>query len=145
MKKILLLAISCIALSNVQAQLSLPKTADVTKAATSALGSFIAPPKLGDITGTTNSVVDKLSSQLSLPGAQKAPLTDAIGGFLKQKQGIMSLAGSDPTAYLSKLAPLQQGLFGKMKGIMGAANFGKFMNLKPSGSGAGNVLSNLFF
>jgi len=145
MKKFFLLAITCIALSNAQAQLSLPKTADVTKAASSALGSFIAPPKLGDITGTTNSVVDKLTSQLSLPAAQKAPLTDAIGGFLKQKQGIMSLAGSDPTAYLSKFAPLQQGLFGKMKGILGAANFSKFLNMKPSGSGAGNVLSNLFF
>jgi hypothetical protein len=40
---------------------------------------------------------------------------------------------------------MQQGLFGKMKGIMGAGNFSKFLNMKPSGSGAGNVLSNLFF
>jgi len=145
MKKILLLAITCFVLNQTNSQISLPKTADVTKAATSALGSFIAPPKLGDITGTTNSVVDKLSSQLSLPAAQKGPLTDAVGGFLKQKQGIMGLAGSDPTAYLSKFAPMQQGLFGKMKGIMGAGNFSKFLNMKPGGSGAGNVLSNLFF
>jgi hypothetical protein len=145
MKKILLLAVTYLAIAQTNAQISLPKTADVTKAATSALGSFIAPPKLGDLTGTTKSVVDKLSSQLSLPAAQKGPLSDAVGGFLKQKQGIMGLAGSDPTAYLSKFAPMQQGLFGKMKGILGADTFSKFLKLKPSGSGAGNVLSNLFF
>jgi hypothetical protein len=145
MKKVLLLIITSLLLNQINAQISLPKTADVTKAATSALGSFIAPPKLGDITGTTNSVVDKLTSQLGLPASQKGALTEAVGGFLKQKQGIMGLAGSDPSAYLSKFAPMQQGLFGKMKGIMGAANFSKFMNLKPGGNGAGNVLSNLFF
>lgn len=145
MKKILLLAVTYLAVGQSNAQISLPKTSDVTKAATAAMGNFIAPPKLGDITGTTNSVVDKLTSQLSLPSSQKGALTDAVGGFLKQKQGIMGLAGSDPTAYLSKFAPMQQGLFGKMKGIMGAAAFSKFLGMKPSGSGAGNVLSNLFF
>jgi hypothetical protein len=145
MKKNLLLAITSLLLQQSYAQISLPKTANATKAASTAMGSFIAPPKLGDITGTTNSVIDKLTSQLSLPASQKGALTDAVGGFLKQKQGIMGLAGSDPSAYLSKFAPMQQGLFGKMKGIMGAGDFSKFLNLKPSGSGAGNVLSNLFF
>ena len=145
MKKNLLLAITSLLLQQSYAQISLPKTANATQAASTAMGSFIAPPKLGDITGTTNSVIDKLTSQLSLPASQKGALTDAVGGFLKQKQGIMGLAGSDPSAYLSKFAPMQQGLFGKMKGIMGAGDFSKFLNLKPSGSGAGNVFSNLFF
>jgi hypothetical protein len=58
----------------------------------------------------------------------------------------MGLAGSQPAAYLSKLAPMQKGLFSQLKGIMGAAAFSKFLGMKPKGSAvAGNVLSNLFF
>ena len=65
---------------------------------------------------------------------------------LKQKKDITGLADSNPTSYLSKFNPLQQGLFGKLKGIIGASTFTKFLGLKPSGSGiAGNALSHLFF
>jgi hypothetical protein len=91
-------------------------------------------------------VVQQLTSQLGLPAAQAGPLNNVVSGFLKQKQGIMGLAGSQPSAYLSKLAPMQKGLFSQMKGIMGAAAFSKFLGMKPKGSAvAGNVLSNLFF
>jgi hypothetical protein len=81
-----------------------------------------------------------------LPSAQKPKLTDMVSGFLTSKKGITGLADSNPTSYLSKFNPLQQGLFGKMKGLIGASAFTKFLGLKPSGNNiAGNALSNLFF
>jgi hypothetical protein len=130
----------------VHAQLNLPKSTDITKAATSSLTNFIAPPALGDVAGTSQKVVSQLTSQLGLPAAQAGPLNTVVSGFLKQKKGIMGLAGSNPTAYLQKLAPMQKGLFSQMNGVMGAAAFSKFLGMKPKGSGAaGNVLSNLFF
>lgn len=147
MKKCFLFALGIGVCSLIQAQISLPKVENVTKAAAaSALGNFIAPPAIGDIAGTSGKVVQQLTSQLRLPAAQAGPLNNVVSGFLKQKQGIMGLAGSQPSAYLSKLAPMQKGLFSQMKGIMGAAAFSKFLGMKPKGSAvAGNVLSNLFF
>ncbi len=113
---------------------------------TPSTSDFIKPPAIGDVDKTTNIVVDDLTGKLSLPAAQKPKLTDAIGSFLKQKKGIAGLADTNPTSYLSKFNPLQQGLFGKLKGIMGSSVFKKFLGLKPSGSGiAGNALSHLFF
>jgi hypothetical protein len=127
-----------------QAQVTLPQT-DPTKTISTAT-DFIKPPAIGDIGSTANGIVDMPGSNLSLPDAQKPKLTDAISGFLTKKKDIAGLADTNPTDYLSKFNPLQKGLFGKMKGIMGAAKFSKFLGLKPSGSGiAGNALSNLFF
>jgi hypothetical protein len=147
MKKCFLLFLGLGFYYMVQAQLSLPKVAGVPlKSASSSLGNFIAPPAIGDIAGTSGKVVQQLTSQLGLPAAQAGPLNNVVSGFLKQKQGIMGLAGSQPAAYLSKLAPMQKGLFSQLKGIMGAAAFSKFLGMKPKGSAvAGNVLSNLFF
>ena len=147
MKKCFLLALGVSICSLTQAQINLPKVAGVPlKSASSSLGNFIAPPAIGDIAGTSGKVVQQLTSQLGLPAAQAGQLNNVVSGFLKQKQGIMGLAGSQPSAYLSKLAPMQKGLFSQMKGIMGAAAFSKFLGMKPKGSAvAGNVLSNLFF
>ena len=122
-----------------QAQTIDPKTISKTK-------EFIKPPAIGDVGTTTNSIVDDLTSKLSLPAAQKPKLIDAISGFLTKKKDITGLANTNPSSYLSKFNPLQKGLFDKLKGIMGASAFTKFLGLKPSGSGAaGNILSNLFF
>jgi hypothetical protein len=83
---------------------------------------------------------------LSLPSGQKTGLADAISGFLTRKKDIVGLADTNPTSYLSKFNPLQKGLFDKIKGIVGASAFTKFLGLKPAGDkAAGNVLSNLFF
>ena len=139
MKKLILAFALFACYGTSQAQVTVPKTTVSTQ-------DFIKPPAIGDIDKTTSSVVDDLTSKLSLPAAQKPKLMDAIGGFLKQKKDITGLADSNPTNYLSKFNPLQQGLFGKLKGIIGASAFTKFLGLKPSGSGiAGNVLSHLFF
>jgi len=139
MKRIILAFILFAYYGTSQAQVTVPKTTVSTQ-------DFIKPPAIGDVDKTTSSVVDDLTSKLSLPAAQKPKLIDAIGGFLKQKKDIIGLADTNPTDYLSKFNPLQKGLFGKLKGIMGSSIFTKFLGLKPSGSGAaGNILSNLFF
>ena len=143
MKKIILAFTLLLGYSFCVAQISLPKT---DPGSVSIPKDFVKPPAIGDVSKTTGGIVNDLSSKLSLPAAQKPQLTDAIGGFLNQKKGIAGLANTNPTDYLSKFSGLQKGLFGKMKGIMGATNFTKFLGLKPSGSGiGGNVLSNLFF
>ena len=112
MKKITLAFLLIASFGICNAQVSVPKTTPSTK-------DFIKPPAIGDIDKTTSSVVDDLTSKLSLPDAQKPKLTDIISGFLKQKKDITGLADSNPTNYLSKFNPLQQGLFGKLKGIIG--------------------------
>jgi hypothetical protein len=128
-----------------QAQIGIPKV-NSASGASALLKDFVKPPAIGDIAGTSTGITDLLSSKLSLPGTQKPGLSDAISGFLTSKKGITGLAGSNPTSYLAKFNPLQKGLFGKMKGIMGASAFTKFLGLKPSGSNiAGNALSHLFF
>jgi hypothetical protein len=123
-----------------QAQISLPKTD-----ATSLVKDFVKPPAIGDIGKTTSGIMGLLGG-LKLSDAQKPKISDAISGFLGQKQGILGLADKNPADYLKKFNPLQQGLFGKLKGIMGAETFSKFLNLKPSGKNIGtSLLSNLFF
>jgi hypothetical protein len=144
MKKILAILVFIASYSISQAQLKVPKVD--TYAATSALTNFVKPPEIGDIGTTSSSITDQLTSQLGLPASQKPGLTSAISSFLTDKKGILSLAGKNPADYLAKFNPLQQGLFGKLKGIMGATAFTKFLGLKPSGSNiAGNALSHLFF
>ena len=142
MKQIFILAITFISL-NASAQISLP---GAKKDAASTLSQFIAPPAFTDVGKTASSIGESLITQLALPSAKKPELETAIGSFLTDKKGIMGLAQSNPANYLTKFNPLQKGLFGKLKTIMGAAAFGKFMGLKPSGKNiSGNVLSNLFF
>lgn len=130
-----------IALTTVRAQITLPKTN-----AGSVLKDFVKPPAIGDVGSTSKGITEMLGSKLSLPEAQKPKVLEAVTGFLNQKKGIMDLANTNPTDYLSKFNPLQKGLFGKLKGIMGAAAFTKFMGLKPSGANAAkSALGNLFF
>jgi hypothetical protein len=144
MKKIIAIFVFVASYSICQAQLKMPKID--TNSATSDLTDFVKPPAIGDIGSTSNSISDMLTSKLGLPASKKTDLIGAISGFLKEKNGIAGLANTDPAGYLSKFNPLQQGLFGKLKGIMGATAFTKFLGLKPSGSNiAGNALSHLFF
>lgn len=141
MKKILLASLMLISFFLLYSQVEVPR-ADTKTPLTS---NFTKPPAIGDVGKTTSGITDMLMSKLSLPSAQKPKLTDAINGFLKNKQGIMGLADTNPSGYLSKFNPLQKGLFDKMKGIMGAAKFANFLGLKPKAADAGNLLSHLFF
>jgi hypothetical protein len=123
-----------------KAQITLPKTDP-----TALVKDFVKPPAIGDIGKTTSGILGMLGG-LGLTDAQKPKLTDAISGFLGQKKGILGLADKNPADYLAKFNPLQKGLFDKMKGIMGATMFSKFLGMKPSGKNIGtNLLSNLFF
>lgn len=141
MKRAFFLILCSITVSLVNAQVTLP--AGVPKDASAVLKNFTTPPAIGDIGKTTSGITDALMSQLKLPGTQKSGITDAVGSFLKSKSGIMDLASKSPKEYLAKFNPLQSGLFGKLKGIMGAAKFAQFLKLKPAGTA--NILSNLFF
>lgn len=144
MKKILFIIVLAAFCNISKAQISIPKID--AKAATSALNSFIKPPAIGDVSSLTGGVVDLLTSKLSLPAALKPKLVETISSFLKDKKSILSLADTNPMDYLAKFSPLQKGLFSKLKGIVGADAFTKFIGLKPSGNNvAGNPLSNLFF
>lgn len=139
MKKIILAFVLVASYSMCDAQVTVPKTVSSVK-------DFIKPPAIGDIAKTTSGIVGDLMSKLALPSGQKSGLTDAISGFLGKKKDIIGLADTNPTSYLSKFNPLQKGLFDKIKGIVGATAFTKFLGLKPSGDkAAGNLLSNLFF
>jgi hypothetical protein len=141
MKKLIMIFACITALHmGVQAQIKLPTgTEDVLK-------NFVAPPTFTDAGKTAGDITSLLTSKLGLDGTQKKGTLDAITGFLGQKKGILGLATSNPADYLKKFNPLQSGLFGKLKTIMGATKFANFMNLKPSGKNiTGNLLSNLFF
>jgi len=145
MKKIIAVLLLTAFYSVSLAQITVPK---ITASGSSAseLKDFVKPPAIGDIGATTSGIVDMLTSKLALPDTQKPKLMDAVGSFLTDKKKITNLADTNPTDYLAKFNPLQKGLFGRMKGIMGVAAFTKMLGLKPSGSNiAGNALSNLFF
>lgn len=101
-------------------------------------------PKL-DVGSTANSILGKLTPALGLSETQKPGVLGAVTGFLKGKSGIMGLANTDNAAYASKFAGLQGGLFGKLKGILSATQYTKFLGLKPKTNDATNVLSQLFF
>ena len=107
---------------------------------------FVKPPGIGDVKNTTTLIVDDLISKLSLPIGKRQSLTGAVNGFLTTKKDIAGLAETNPTDYTSKFGGMQKTLFGKLKTIMGATAFTKFLGMKPSGATvAGNPLSHLFF
>ena len=144
MKKIMIFFVAVLMTNLIFAQ-AVPK-APSTESVTNQLKNFVQPPAIGDVGKTTGSIVDKLMGGLSLGADKKSSLTSAISGFLKNKEGILGLAKTDPSQYLSKFNPMQKGLFSKLKGIVGATAFTKFLGMKPSGNNiAGDVLSNLFF
>jgi len=145
MKKIIVVLLFTAFYSIGPAQITVPKIGTNGGTATT-MKDFVKPPAIGDVVGTTSGIVDLLSSKLSLPAALKPKLTESVSDFLTEKKGIASLADTSPKDYLAKFNPLQKGLFGKMKGIMGTTAFTKFLGLKPSGSNiSGNVISHLFF
>jgi hypothetical protein len=140
MKKLLLFTAFLLgAFTITNAQVGLPSgTQDVLK-------NFTAPPAIGDIGKTAGGIADLLGSKLSLGADQKKSTLDLVTGFLKDKSGIMSLVKSNPADYLKKFNPLQTGLFGKLKTIMGAAKYADFLKLKPTSNISTNLLSHLFF
>lgn len=98
-----------------------------------------------DVKSTANAILGKLGPALALTNTQKPTVLTAVTGFLKDKSGILGLLNTDKAAYTSKSASLQSGLFGKLKTILTAAQYAKFLGLKPKAGDTANALSQLFY
>ncbi len=140
MKISMLLIVMLVLGGSMYAQVTIPKTDP-----SALVKDFVKPPAIGDIGKTTSGIMGLLSG-LGMTDTQKPKISDLVSGFLGQKQDILGLADKNPAEYLKKFNPLQKGLFDKMKGVMGASMFTKFLGMKPTGKNIGtSLLSNLFF
>jgi 23S rRNA U2552 (ribose-2'-O)-methylase RlmE/FtsJ len=110
-----------------------------TKATTVAKSSGI------DVNSMSGDILSKLTSSLALTNVQKPKVSTIVTDFLKEKSGIMSLATTDKAAYSSKFATLTAKYFPKIKAAITAAQYTKFLGLKPEKSVASNALSQLFY
>ena len=99
---------------------------------------------INDIASTVGSLMDILKPKLALSDAQSPKITGLLTDFLKSKSGILSLAKSKPADYLSKFSGIQNKLLGGLKTALSAAQYTKFLDLKPKASDEGNVLNHLF-
>lgn len=102
-------------------------------------------PSLSNIGSVKDAIMGKLTPSLGLTAAEKPSVSTQITDYLKSKSEIMPLANTDKTAYASKSSSLISGLGGKLKTILTAAQYAKFLGLKPKAPSASNVLSSLFF
>ncbi|RPD38835.1 hypothetical protein [Chitinophaga barathri] len=114
------------------------------KAKSAAGGAQLQTPKL-DVGSAANSILGKLTPALGLTEKQKPNVLSSVTGFLKDKSGILGMAQTDKAGYASKFAGLQGGLFGKLKTILTATQYTKFLGLKPKTNDPTNALSQLFF
>ncbi len=110
-----------------------------SKAATAAKSGSL------DVNSMSGDILSKLTSSLALTDVQKPKVSSVVTDFLKEKSGIMSLATTDKTKYSSKFAALTAKYFPKMKALLTAAQYTKFLGLKPEKSVASNALSQLFY
>lgn len=124
----------------VNAQISTSSLKNVTQKVTTAATS--AGLNVSDLSGQ---VMTKLNPALSLTKDQEPKVLSAINDFLKNKSGIMGLATSNKTQYTSKLGELTSSLIAKLKPILTATQYAKFLGLKPTTNNANNVLSQLFY
>ena len=102
-------------------------------------------PSLSNLGGVKDAIMSKLTPSLGLTATQKPAVSTDVTDFLKSKASIMPLANTDKPAYTSKSASLLSGLSGKLKTVLTAAQYSKFLGLKPSAPSATNALSSLFF
>ncbi|PUZ27489.1 hypothetical protein GA0116948_103238 [Chitinophaga costaii] len=100
---------------------------------------------LQDLSGVTTSIMSKLSAKLGLTEVQQPKLTTLVTNFLTQKEQILPLQDTNPTAYTKKLASMQHGLFGAFKRILQADQYTALEALKPPANDVTNVLSKLFY
>ncbi|MBV7533158.1 hypothetical protein [Chitinophaga sp. sic0106] len=99
----------------------------------------------GNLGNMTSGIMGMLTPSLGLSNAQQPQVQNLISGFLQKKAGILPLQQSNPADYSSKFSGLQGGLFSKLKGVLSAAQYTKFLGLKPKTNDATNALSQLFF
>lgn len=99
---------------------------------------------INDVEETTMGITGLLRTKLALSDAQGPKVAELLTGFLKSKSGILSLAISNPTEYKSKFMGIQNKLFENLNPILSAAQYTKFLDLKPKASDTGNLLNHLF-
>ena len=98
-----------------------------------------------DVNSMSGDILSKLTSSLALTDVQKPKVSSVVTDFLKEKSGIMSLATTDKTKYASKFAELTAKYFPKIKAALTAAQYTKFLGLKPDKNVVSNALSQLFY
>ena len=99
---------------------------------------------INDVEETSNGISGILKTKLALSDAQGPIVAELLTEFLKSKSGILSLAKSNPTDYKSKFMGIQNKLFESLKPILSAAQYTKFLDLKPKASDTANLLNHLF-
>jgi hypothetical protein len=111
---------------------------------TPAQQSFAQAP-MQNIEGNVNAIMSKLNTALTLTDVQKTKLPEVITAFLNQRSLILPLAGSNPKTYDTKLNSMHNGFYRKLKSILTADQYAKFLTLKPADNDTTNVLSQLFY
>lgn len=98
-----------------------------------------------DVNSLKSTILSSLTTKLALSAAQQTKVGGYVTSFLTDKAKILSLATTNKTAYASKLAGLTSGLSSNLKTALTAAQYTKFLGLKPASNTATNVLSQLFY
>jgi ATP-dependent Clp protease ATP-binding subunit ClpA len=122
------------------AQISTSSLQNATKKATA-----VATAAGYDVSSLKTSIMSKLTSSLTLTQAQQPKVSEAVTSFLTDKSKIVNLLKTDKTAYTEKMTALTGNLSSKLKTALTAAQYAKYLGLKPSTSTATNVLSQLFY
>jgi hypothetical protein len=140
MKKIfLILALSVGVILTTFAQLPGNLQNAVNKVSTTAKSAGI------DVNASTNSVMTKLTSALSLSKVQVPDVQKSVTNYLEQKSSILNLSATDKAKYTAKANDLISGLQTKLKTNLSKDQFTKFLGLKPAKNTPSNPLSQLFY
>lgn len=138
MKKIyFILALSFGMLLSSNAQISTSSLKNTAKKVSTATGL--------DVNAVSEKIMSKLTTALTLTKDQQPKVLATITNFLKSKSEILALAGSDKSKYNTQLNALTTDLTSKLKPILSATQYTKFLGLKPTTNTATNVLSQLFY
>ena len=138
MKKIyFILALSFGMLLSSNAQISTSSLKNTAKKVSTATGL--------DVNSVSEKIMSKLTTALTLTKDQQPKVLATVTNFLKSKSEILALAGSDKSKYNTQLNALTTNLTSKLKPILSATQYTKFLGLKPTTNTATNVLSQLFY
>jgi hypothetical protein len=138
MKKIyFILALSFGMLLSSNAQISPSSLKNTAKKVSTATGL--------DVNAVSEKIMSKLTTALTLTKDQQPKVLATVTNFLKSKSEILALAGSDKSKYNTQLNALTTDLTSKLKPILSATQYTKFLGLKPTTNTATNVLSQLFY
>ena len=138
MKKIyFILALSFGMLLSSNAQFSTSSLKNTAKKVSTATGL--------DVNSVSEKIMSKLTTALTLTKDQQPKVLATVTNFLKSKSEILALAGSDKSKYNTQLNALTTNLTSKLKPILSATQYTKFLGLKPTTNTATNVLSQLFY